>query len=227
MDPQVQRGIIDRLLSLEQGSSKIRLAEVVSVNPTTITFDDGVTSVTAVAAVPVKVDNRVVVLMQGVTPPLVIANLSSNSLGTFFGPSATAVIATSAVGAANRMEYQEVHIPVRTLVTGIRYWVGATASGNVRSGLFDAAGQRVGYRSTDSAQSGAGAFGDHPVAFDSAVVVDPGTYFYALQFSSSTATRYNAGTSGRAGTSNPGAMGIPSSITVPTGMQVQVLASTY
>lgn len=87
---------------------------------------------------------------------------------------------------ADRTYYARTVIPAPTTITGIRYRVGGTSSGNVKSLLFDAAGTtRLGL-SNSTAQAAINTV--QSVPFTSAVVLEAGIYWRALVFSSGTAT---------------------------------------
>jgi hypothetical protein len=70
-------------------------------------------------------------------------------------------------------------VPCRCTLTGIGYWVGATAggAGSVRVALWDAAGALL-RSSAAAAQPGSNTF--HRLAFSSAVTVEPGTYYAGI-----------------------------------------------
>lgn len=111
-----------------------------------------------------------------------------NGLGTHFGVENLGAGNSGTPGSANILYYVQVRIPVRATLTGILYRVAGTASGNVRSALYDADGNRVANRTTNSAQSSAGAGSIHRVAFDEPYVAEPGVYYMALIFSAANAT---------------------------------------
>lgn len=121
---------------------------------------------------------------------------------------------SAAFSFANLYSFAELLIPAFTTITGLIYWVGSTSNGNVISGLHDAAGNKIAFRTTGVAQATAGHV--QKVDFDAPVAVSPGKYIGGIAGSSGTGT-YRAGlpltpTNGTL----LGGFSIPASITPPT-----------
>lgn len=128
---------------------------------------------------------------------------------------------------ANRHYQALTVIPTPCTITGIRYRVAGTSNGNVRSGLFNAAGTQIAARTTNLAQAAINTFQD--VAFDSPVAVEPGVYWRTLIFSSSTATALQVFRHVPDGFTTLGGFAIPATITVTTvpGNAVGPAMTTY
>jgi hypothetical protein len=98
--------------------------------------------------------------------------------------------ASSATGATNTYYVVEVHLWGAGNVTGIKYRVGATSNGNVRSGLFDSSGTQLAVRTSNVAQGTANQFQN--VGFDGVYAAAPARYLAVLWFTSATATWFGA-----------------------------------
>lgn len=121
----------------------------------------------------------------------------------------------SAAPGANQQHYGQVFIPHRVTLTGIGYWVGATQNGNVKVGLFNAAGTKVAETTATVGQAAANTF--QQVAFSSTYAADPGVYYIAIILSSATGTWYRTSIPmGPYGNNAPGSFAIGASITPPT-----------
>jgi hypothetical protein len=177
--------------------------------------------------VPVRIGDRVVALAQGVTPPLVIADLSVSSQGTRFASHAQAVIFSGTMpGGANNYSRNRILIPARTTISGVGFVNGATINGSVRVGLHDETGtELLAQKSSNVAQAGADTVQE--VAFDSAITVDPGLYYTGVISSSATATFYKAYSAELANHGGSGVMVVPASITLPTAPGIEVLTHTF
>jgi hypothetical protein len=97
---------------------------------------------------------------------------------------------SNGAGAANTFYVVQILVPSARTITGIRYRVGATSSGNVRAALYDSAGDRIADRTTDLAQAAAN--GLQTVAFDSPIAIAPGLYYALLWFSAAASTHVAA-----------------------------------
>ena len=98
-------------------------------------------------------------------------------------------------------------------LTGIRYRVGTTPTGNVQVALYNAAGTSRLAASASAAQSTANTFQN--VAFTSTVAVSPGSYWAVIQCSAACQlwkVRQLTPTSAV----NPGSFTLPTTITAPT-----------
>lgn len=152
----------------------------------------------------------------GATAPVL-----GNSLGEQRYGSAVGTVG----GEGNKAYYLRIIIPVACTLTGIRYLVAGTASGNVRSGLYDSAGNNLRFSTSIQEQPGALAF--HNVNFDGGAQAMPaGLYIATLWFASGTATFRSAepltpATAGVAGIpggtitppANPTTSAVPSMVT--------------
>lgn len=130
----------------------------------------------------------------------------------------------SVTATANRIYFTFLPVPTQQTFTGLRYVVGATSNGNVRSGLYNSSGVLVASRGSDLAQ-GTAAF-PQDVAFDSAYVAAPGYYFAAMQFSSGTGT-FQGALGPASGNTTPGGMGLTTPITPPTAAATAVSMTSY
>lgn len=112
----------------------------------------------------------------------------SLNYSTFFGTPMFMLTApaSTASGANNNARTSYVIVMTTVTLTGIIYRVGATASGNVKAGLFDSAGNKLAETTATVAQATAGT--SQQVNFASTYTATPGQYFIQLTFSSSTAT---------------------------------------
>ncbi len=88
--------------------------------------------------------------------------------------------ATSAAATANQTYYAMVLVRRARVVTGVRYQVGTTPTGNVRCSLYSGTGDRLYNRTTDVAQGASGAIQDVP--FSSVAPLTPGVYYASLTF---------------------------------------------
>lgn len=109
------------------------------------------------------------------------------SHGSYFTHPAVGASASS-TGLANLQYDAMVVVTARALLTGIGYWVGSTAAGNVRSALYNAAGTKIADKTSNVAQAAANSF--QPVPFDSTLWVPAGVYFGSIIFSSASATGF-------------------------------------
>jgi hypothetical protein len=133
--------------------------------------------------------------------------------------------ASGAVAFANLMAYCEVHVLNASTLTGIGYWVGGVSAGNVRSALYESAGNRVANRTTNVAQAAINTF--QQVAFDSTYAATPGVYFAAIIFDTATATHFTGRGLARSGGAVQGGFATPATITVPTTPVAGTGAAAY
>jgi hypothetical protein len=110
----------------------------------------------------------------------------------------------------------EAYVPAPCSATGVANLNSATISGNVKVGLYNAAGVLIATSAT-TAQSGTSAF--QLVPFTAVITVNPGTYYIAT-FYDNTTTRPQAWTTGAFGagklTGQTYATGFPANATMPT-----------
>lgn len=136
------------------------------------------------------------------------------TLGPWFEHPMAGASVSSAVTFSNLEAYCQIKVLSVSTLTGIAYWVGSTASGNVKSALYNSSGTRVATCTATIAQATANTF--QKVAFDSTYSAAPGVYFAAIIFSSSTATHL-AGKSVSPDTGTlEGSFATASTLTVPT-----------
>ena len=150
------------------------------------------------------------------------------AMSPYFAPQGGEIVsaAAAATGTTNRLYYMLVVVPWSATLTGVRYYVGGTANGNVRSALYDSTGARVANATADSAQPGTNQV--HAVPFDGTYAAPPGTYFAALLFSSATATAFFNSPMVPGGQADQGGFTNPSSITAPTAIPATaIMLSTY
>jgi surface antigen len=126
--------------------------------------------------------------------------------------------ASSVAATANLLYFAQVKVPGHCTLTGIGYLVGTVQSGNVKAGLFNAAGTRV--ASTTATVAQAAPASHQKVAFSSPYEAAPGIYYLALVFSSSTATAFAGVANCPSGSAAQGSHTVGSSITVPTSVAV-------
>jgi hypothetical protein len=91
----------------------------------------------------------------------------------------------------------EVMVPQTTKVTGIAFFNGSVASGNIKGAIFDKSGAVLA-STASTAMSGTDAF--QRVALSSALQLAPGTYYVGLQVDNTTA-RFNTHPVGNFGAS--------------------------
>jgi hypothetical protein len=121
--------------------------------------------------------------------------------------------ASTATGTTNQWYAQKVWVSLPRSITGVRYRVGATQSGNQRCALYDLTGVKVADRTTD--QTGGVANQFRNLAFDAPVDVSAGSYFILAWFASATATFFG-GRSLVITSNGTQATTTPASITPPT-----------
>lgn len=125
---------------------------------------------------------------------------------------------SQAYGANNRAYIVPIQIGQKSTITGLRYKVGATATGNTRVALYNSAGTRVIDRTTNWTPSGTQTIDSVP--FDAPVVLEPGLYWALLKNDTSTSTFIGwaiGNWEGPSTTTDVGAAATPSTITPPAG----------
>lgn len=126
---------------------------------------------------------------------------------------------------ANTVYLAQTHVTNPTFLTGLSFYNGGTISGNVRVGLYTAAGVLV-------AQSGsvahAGMWGLQSVPFTTPYLAASGFYFIAMMPSSSTATFALCCAQVPSTAPGQGSFVLPATIAPPTGAGAYVIdARTY
>lgn len=134
--------------------------------------------------------------------------------GTNFGPLAVATESASAAQTANLLCLFTVPVPVAVTLTGLVIANGATATGNVLAGVYNAAGSSMLASSASTAQSGTsrGQF----VPFTGTYAAAAGSYILAVMYSSSSATAATVVAASPSSTAAQGGFSLPSSVTPPT-----------
>lgn len=139
---------------------------------------------------------------------------TTNVLGTVYTPDGMWVAQpASSTATANTIYGAPVRIVAPTTLTGIRYRVGATATGNVQVGLYNKAASSLLASSASAAVATASTV--QSVNFSATVTVEPGIYWPILQFSAA-ATFMGTGAANYLGNSIQTAQGsftLPSSFT--------------
>lgn len=147
---------------------------------------------------------------------------SNKSPGTDYQPKylQTAAGSQTPSGGANQLAYGAISVPVGgAALTGIKYCVGATASGNVIVALYDAAGNRVA-QSASTAQGATNAV--QAVPFTAPVTLTQGRYFVAMIFSSATATAFMGAPIGPSKIVGQGGFSAPASTAVPGATEIAI-----
>jgi len=90
----------------------------------------------------------------------------------------------------NQVYFAQVVVPFAFVLTGVAYRLANTAAGNIRSALYNAAGERVANKTANVAVS-AGSNVTQGIAFDSTYSALPGVYYVALIFSTASPEVYN------------------------------------
>lgn len=143
--------------------------------------------------------------------------------GTTFGPVLLGAGSFSAAQTANLLILHMIYIPVPVTLTGLAIANGATATGNVLAGLYNAAGSSLLASSGSTAQSGTSS--TQYVAFSGTYAAAAGTYIAAVLYSSSSATAPTAYVATPASTAAQGGFSLPSSVTAPTAAAAAALAA--
>ena len=143
--------------------------------------------------------------------------------GTTFGPVLLGAGSLSAAQTANLLILHMIYIPVPVTLTGLAIANGATATGNVLAGLYNAAGSSLLASSGSTAQSGTSS--TQYVAFSGTYAAAAGTYIAAVLYSSSSATAPTAYVATPASTAAQGGFSLPSSVTAPTAAAAAALAA--
>ena len=153
--------------------------------------------------------------------------LTSAIGGTYFAPVIIGAGSLSAAQTANLLVLHTVYIPVAITVTGLAVANGATATGNVLAGIYNAAGSSLLASSGSTAQTGTSS--TQYVAFSGTYAAAAGTYIAAVLYSSSSATAPTAYAASPASTAAQGGFSLPASVTPPTAAAGVALAvcSTY
>lgn len=151
---------------------------------------------------------------------------ASISTTTVYGPVSIGDFGAAFKPVLNQTYYLQVVIPVYSIITGARYWIGTTAAGTVRSSLYNRKGVRVGNRTTNLAVGANNTPQD--VAFDAAVACKPGTYYIALTFQTAEPMLYNGTTISPAGNAaGPGAGATKVEIVPPTAPANTIKMAAY
>ena len=147
--------------------------------------------------------------------------------GTSFGPVLLGAASFSAAQTANLLILHTVYIPAPVTLTGLTVANGATATGNILAGIYNAAGSSLLASSGSTAQTGTSS--TQYVAFSGTYAAAAGTYIVAVLYSSSSATAPTAYVATPASTAAQGGFSLPSSVTPPTAAAAAALAvcSTY
>jgi hypothetical protein len=119
---------------------------------------------------------------------------------------------------ANQLYLTTVYIPVACTLTGLAIENGGTATGNVLAGIYNAAGSTQLAVSNSTAQSGT--FHGQQIPFTSTLAVTPGTYIFALTYSSGSATSAASINVAPASSTAQGGFSLPSTVTPPASMLV-------
>ena len=143
--------------------------------------------------------------------------------GTTFGPVLLGAGSLSAAQTANLLILHMIYIPVPVTLTGLAIANGATATGNILAGLYNAAGSSLLASSGSTAQSGTSS--TQYVAFSGTYAAAAGTYIAAVLYSSSSATAPTAYVATPASTAAQGGFSLPSSVTAPTAAAAAALAA--
>ena len=147
--------------------------------------------------------------------------------GTSFGPVLLGAASFSAAQTANLLILHTVYIPAPVTLTGLTVANGATATGNILAGIYNAAGSSLLASSGSTAQTGTSS--TQYVAFSGTYAAAAGTYIVAVLYSSSSATAPTAYVATPASTAAQGGFALPSSVTPPTAAAAAALAvcATY
>ena len=133
----------------------------------------------------------------------------------------------SAAQTANLLVLHTIYIPVPVTLTGLAVANGATATGNILAGLYNAAGSSLLASSASTGQTGTSS--TQYVPFSGTYAAAAGTYIAGVIYSSSSATSPTAYSATPASTAAQGGFALPSSVTPPTAAAAAALAvcSTY
>ena len=101
---------------------------------------------------------------------------------------------STAWNSANKAQYMPFRIFAPTIITKLWWFNGATASGNVDCGIYDAALMRL-VSTGSTAQAGTSVL---QIVDITDVLLGPGLYYFALALDNTTGTIMRAGTSGTA-----------------------------
>jgi hypothetical protein len=147
--------------------------------------------------------------------------------GTTFAPVLLGAGSLSAAQTANLLVMHTVYIPAAETLTGLAVANGATATGNVLVGIYNAAGSSLLASSASTAQTGTSS--TQYIPFTGTYAAAAGTYILAALYSSSSATAPTAYAATPASTAAQGGFALPASVTPPTAAAGAALAvcATY
>ena len=119
---------------------------------------------------------------------------------------------TSGVLTANNIYLGTIQILYGVSLTGIRFYKGATAAGNVLVGLYDSSGNLL---ASSNSTALSGTFAVQSVPFTATYFANPGIYFLGFIPSTSSDTFALTASFGLSSTAAAGGFSLPSTVTPP------------
>lgn len=142
------------------------------------------------------------------SPP---ANIAPAGSGSVWGM--TTYLPTPSISAANLLNLARIYIPAFCTITGIQIANGSPVSGNVKSALYDSAGNLL---ASSGSVAQTGTFASQLVPFSAPVPITPGDYILGLMPDNATGQFETGSPINAVATPSQGAFTVPATVTPPT-----------